>query len=370
MKFLQLKSAGIAIILLALLLFAPLPATAQENRRCFPETGFCISGSIRSYWERNGGLAVFGYPITELREETIEQRWSGPVQWFERDRLEDHSNEGMGVLAGRLGARWLELQERPWQINEPLPAPPDGCVAFRETGYRLCEPFLRYWRANGGLERFGYPISPPIQEALPLGDGRMWRGTVQYFERRRMEYHPENPAPYTVQLGLLGRDTRAVEQGASPCVLPVGQLQSAANAYATRLGCPVDLLNTTAAAQLFEGGLAVWVPGAENDQNLLYVVTGMNTGSPRWEKYGVPEPASTPLNETPPAGRFAPGPHTRQIWGNDPAVRQNLGWATTFELPARGTLIRFAHGGTMMQVTGDPRVLVLLPDHRVEMAGR
>ena len=34
-----------------------------DDVRCFPETGQCISGRFRSFWEENGGLAVFGYPI-------------------------------------------------------------------------------------------------------------------------------------------------------------------------------------------------------------------------------------------------------------------------------------------------------------------
>ncbi len=38
-------------------------ARAQAGERCFPETGFCIAGRIRTYWEQNGGLPVFGFPI-------------------------------------------------------------------------------------------------------------------------------------------------------------------------------------------------------------------------------------------------------------------------------------------------------------------
>jgi hypothetical protein len=88
------------------------PAEAQQRTRCF-ETGYCVSGAILRYWEQNGGLPIFGYPISEQRVTTIEYTWIGPVQWFERDRLEDHSNEGQGVLAGRLGVRYLELTNRP-----------------------------------------------------------------------------------------------------------------------------------------------------------------------------------------------------------------------------------------------------------------
>src|SRR5690348_14348569 len=83
---------SIGALLLAFTALAPQHAVAQQPQRCFPETGYCISGTIREYWERNGGLPVFGYPITSQQVETGEGTWSGPVQWFERDRLEDHSN--------------------------------------------------------------------------------------------------------------------------------------------------------------------------------------------------------------------------------------------------------------------------------------
>src|SRR5262245_16676188 len=92
--------------------------SAQSGQLCFPETGQCISGAIRRYWARNGGLPIFGYPITPLQTESIEGAWSGPVQWFERDRLEDHSAEGQGVLGGRLGAQRLEQLGRPWRPQQ------------------------------------------------------------------------------------------------------------------------------------------------------------------------------------------------------------------------------------------------------------
>ncbi|MEI7772764.1 MAG: hypothetical protein WCI67_22430, partial [Chloroflexales bacterium] len=77
-------------------------------RRTLPllETGHCIAGAIRAYWERNGGLAIFGYPISDLAVDSVYDEyggftWSGPVQWFERDWLEDHSGVGQEVMAGR-----------------------------------------------------------------------------------------------------------------------------------------------------------------------------------------------------------------------------------------------------------------------------
>ena len=104
------RNASSTWLLFAVMLLPALPAEAQARERCFPQTGHCISGAIRTYWERNGGLPVFGYPISPVTQQYIGD-WQGPAQWFERDRLEDHSNQGLGVLAGRLGAQLLELQE-------------------------------------------------------------------------------------------------------------------------------------------------------------------------------------------------------------------------------------------------------------------
>src|SRR5215213_9087241 len=140
----------IAILALLALLLGALahPAQAQSDQRCFPETNQCISGVIRSYWERNGGLQIFGYPITPLQIETVEGQ-TLPIQWFERDRLEDHG--ALGVLAGRLGARALELSFRPWQYFDTISqaSVAAGCQFFVQTGHSLSEPYLSYWRKNG-----------------------------------------------------------------------------------------------------------------------------------------------------------------------------------------------------------------------------
>lgn len=192
---------GIVLLVITLL---PLQIQAQPAEQCFAETGFCVRDPILSYWRNNGGLPVFGYPITELRTETVEGVWTGPVQWFERDRLEDHTANGEGILAGRLGATLLELQGRPW-TTLPQIGPEEaaaGCRYFTETRHSVCPPFITYWERNGGLERFGYPISEAREETV--GD---WTGTVQYFERRRMEHHLENRGTqYEVLLGLLGSE--------------------------------------------------------------------------------------------------------------------------------------------------------------------
>ncbi|MCU0493622.1 MAG: lamin tail domain-containing protein [Chloroflexaceae bacterium] len=185
------------LLVLFALSFTPLPAAAQTTERCFSETGFCISGPIRAYWERNGGLAVFGFPITAQATETVEGR-TLQVQWFERDRLEIQADGT--VTAGRLGVERLEQLGTPWQQG-PNEAAKPGCAAFPQTGYQVCGAFVDYWRRNGGLERFGYPVTPEFQTTI---EGKTL--SVQYFERRRFEFHPDQAPAFQVLLGLLGRE--------------------------------------------------------------------------------------------------------------------------------------------------------------------
>ena len=80
-------------------------------------------------------------------------------------------------------------------------APQAGSTYFPETGHNVGPRFGAYWRANGGLAQFGYPLTEPFEQRLE--DGKVY--TVQYFERVRLELHPEHAAPYQVELGQFGR---------------------------------------------------------------------------------------------------------------------------------------------------------------------
>ena len=51
------------------------------------------------------------------------------------------------------------------------------------------------------MAQFGYPISDPFVERLE--DGKEYE--VQYFERARFGYHPENAPPDDMLLGQFGR---------------------------------------------------------------------------------------------------------------------------------------------------------------------
>jgi hypothetical protein len=106
-----------------------------------------------------------------------------------------------------------------------LPAPAGlaqtAAQPFPETGHTVSDPFLSYWRANGGLAQFGYPISA-VQTEISALDGKLY--TVQYFERAVFELHPENAGtPYNVlltPLGTLRYQARHADTPASPTPPP------------------------------------------------------------------------------------------------------------------------------------------------------
>ncbi|HET8631554.1 MAG TPA: hypothetical protein VFL91_29375, partial [Thermomicrobiales bacterium] len=85
-------------------------------------------------------------------------------------------------------------------------------LTFPETGFAVDGAFAQFWAQHGGLRRFGYPLSPAVRD--PRSGGLL----VQYFERARFEYHPENPPAYQVELTLLGAAALGdrPERGAPP----------------------------------------------------------------------------------------------------------------------------------------------------------
>jgi outer membrane protein assembly factor BamB len=182
----------------------PPPATIPgEGSQVFPETGKEASGVFLDYWLHNGGLAQQGYPISDPIQEDSEVDGNPyAVQYFERAVFEYHPENlaPYNVLLSLLGTFTYE-RKYPEGAPGQTPNSSEGSVLFPETGKRLGGRFLDYWRANGGLMQYGYPISDEFTEVSDL-DGEPY--TVQYFERAVFELHPENQAPYDVLLSQLG----------------------------------------------------------------------------------------------------------------------------------------------------------------------
>src|SRR4051794_12583054 len=182
----MLKYYRYAILLLVLLWLPTRAAHADADAgtpELFAETGHTLAYAFRAFYDSQGGLAQFGYPLTEVFVEDGQ-----PVQYFERARLEWHADIGL-VLGGQLG-RWAAQQipdQAPFQPVTGTDVAGAGADWYVETGHTLRGEFQTYWRAHGGLPVFGFPLSEEFVERN-ADDGHDY--VVQYFERARFEFHP------------------------------------------------------------------------------------------------------------------------------------------------------------------------------------
>lgn len=224
----------------------------------FAETGHHLSNrsGFLNFWRANGQLRAFGYPLSE---EFVEN--GRIVQYFERARFEyDAALAGTPyqVQLGLLGREALEMQGIPPGVDDPQ----NGIMFFGETRHTLSGQFRRVWEKRGGLPVFGLPLSEPVTE-----NGR----TVQYFERGKMVYYPEELSAFLagqaavngfpidglseVQLSDLGRQIATV-RGVSSAPVPqmMGTIVWARGAWERRI--EVNLSEQWLSA--YEDGLLVF----------------------------------------------------------------------------------------------------------------
>ena len=153
-----------------------------------------VDPRFRAYYDACGGVTMLGLPISAAAE-------SGGrvVQWFERARLELPADGSGDVQRARIGAEYTAGIPFPEQV--PFADRP-ATRFFSQTRHGISAPFLQFWDQAGGVAALGYPISDQLQEITPNGVIL----TVQYFERGRLEAHPQHAGtPYAIQIGLVGR---------------------------------------------------------------------------------------------------------------------------------------------------------------------
>jgi len=172
----------------------PSPQPPGENCHYFNETGHWVCDEFLEFYNTRGGVEIFGFPLTKAFDDPA----SGlKVQYFQRARMEWHPYNPdpykvlLGLLVDDLG------------YNKFPPASPEQMPAFDnvfhhyfpETRHVVSYAFLDYFREKGGLDIFGYPRSEFMYK-----DGYI----VQYFQRARMEWHPEDTSGSQMHLTNLG----------------------------------------------------------------------------------------------------------------------------------------------------------------------
>jgi hypothetical protein len=136
-----------------------------ETVRQFPLTGHVLYGEFLKYFEAQGDVPAFGFPITDTTQELIDGTVYPYVQWFERARMEWHPEENK-VLLGLVGKELLLAKGRKVQSD-----------------VTTSDVFEKFYDKEGGLEVFGLPIE---EERLETINDKFYK--VQYFERARLEW--------------------------------------------------------------------------------------------------------------------------------------------------------------------------------------
>lgn len=206
------------------------PLIAQAgNLVFFPETGHNVAIPIKRSFDAYGGVATFGLPLTEL----VVGADGLQVQYFERARFEYRPSAPSETRVTITPAGAILTQGRADPPFQWLAASPDPARSFfPESGHTLGGAFGWFWQTRGGLPAFGYPISEELHEWDPAaGVERL----VQYFERARLEYHPERAgSPDEVVLSTLGRallERDPVAQAAAAPARPLQLLGEATTAF-------------------------------------------------------------------------------------------------------------------------------------------
>ena len=178
-----------------------------------PESAFALGHSLPSKSERQQAAFLSAlYSTIDQRAPFVER-----IFWFKyEDFPHDGKFNGWGLVRLEGSAEDYGTFANPWPrkfayavyqaIAQPNSLPvspvdpaslPDDAIYFHDTGHSLSGPFLDFWRANDGANRFGDALTEPFDQR-----GRR----VQYFERAKFEHYPEHAeAGWDVQLGHIGR---------------------------------------------------------------------------------------------------------------------------------------------------------------------
>ena len=175
----------ISVLLCTLLLTTQGTVYAQSTDvQFFAETGHSIKGAfLQFYKSAKDPQLVYGYPITEQ----MISKDGKTVQYFQRARFELTNTQT--IQLSPLGKLTYQPKS-PMTINNP-----NACQVY-PTGFPVCLTFLDFYKANGGPNQFGNPISP-----FESSDGLI----VQYFEGTRFEWRADRPADQRVVISDLGR---------------------------------------------------------------------------------------------------------------------------------------------------------------------
>jgi hypothetical protein len=180
---------------------------------CAFDGGVCVDKPFLEVWQTLGGTDKGNPGLAGLPLENAKRVNGVLTQRFERYTIyEDPISKPWGVEFYKLGV------ERYKQLHDGLIAPPAadiGCIWYPSTQHNICENYGYLQQRVRPLSRevdekmlislmFGDPISEVSNETIN-GEAAM----VQWFEKARLEYYPDQPLGLRYKFGKLGSELSA-----------------------------------------------------------------------------------------------------------------------------------------------------------------
>jgi photosystem II stability/assembly factor-like uncharacterized protein len=172
---------------------------ANPDKLYVPQSGHFVQGEFKTTWTRTDipALSFYGYPLTEQFIEYDPRSKSNKlVQYFERVKFElpSPATANDNVRTSLIGYDAIEGRYFP---PGRFAVTTDSQQYFDQTKHLLKGAFFDFWQNNGGLSRFGYPITEEFTEKNAEGKDTVY----QYFERAKFAF---DPVTHQVTISLLG----------------------------------------------------------------------------------------------------------------------------------------------------------------------
>ncbi|HBY93665.1 MAG TPA: hypothetical protein DEP84_06790, partial [Chloroflexi bacterium] len=300
------------------------PPSPALRTRYFPQTRQTVAGAFLDFFEHKGGEALFGLPISgEFAENNV------TVQYFQRARFEWHPQnpDPYKVLLGLIGQE-LYGPPAPPLVDFRTPWNPNLSY-FPQTGHTVSNAFLRFYRENGGVEIFGYPLTEATAEGGAI---------IQWFQRAKMIFQNSQ-----VTLANLGeqRFNPNAEGRFNPDRVFYFVWTNNARVQAIGKGLE-NAQSTTIVEQRFEHGRVL----LRVDTNVAFVL--LDDGS--WRAYTAPAATNPAPAYAAPPGRMTPDGQIGTLWRSLGGPGSKLGWATGSTTSAVSLAQRFQNGHMLYSV--------------------
>ncbi|HMA36234.1 MAG TPA: PQQ-binding-like beta-propeller repeat protein [Chloroflexia bacterium] len=198
----------------------------------FPATGHTVGPQFLTYWQQHGGLAQYGYPISEEFTEVSDLDGRPyTVQYFERSVLERHPENAppYDVLLSQLGT-FRYRQSYPGGVTPPGATVPDPAAGDwpmyghdpGRTNYNPDETLITAQNAGRLVARWQAPIGSngtPPSGAPVVANGRVYAGSSVASGPNLLAFAADSGTPlWGANIGYADSGCNNVGIGATPAV--------------------------------------------------------------------------------------------------------------------------------------------------------